>query len=265
MREKGRGVMRKKRHMYVMFLMSLLVSFCSQGEELRKDEKAYVIIIIDDFGNNLAGTEELLKLSIPWTGAVIPGMPFDKEDAEKLYAAGKEVIYHVPLEPLQGKKEWLGPKGIFAGMGEEKIKTILDEAALEISYAKGMNNHMGSKAMKSEATVRGLMAYAKAHDLYFVDSKTTDTALSSRLSQEYGVPFLERNVFLDNTPDTGAVKERLRDTMKIAKAKGMAIAIGHVGPQKGPHTARGLKEMIPIMEDAGIEFITVSEYLKLIK
>lgn len=226
---------------------------------------AYVIIIIDDFGNKMAGTEMIAGLPIPLTGAVIPGMPFDEEDAATLVAGGKEVIYHVPLEPLKGKREWLGPKGIFAGMGEDKVKEVLDSASVEIPGAKGMNNHMGSKAMQNETTVKALMQYAKDNQLYFVDSKTTTSTLAKKWSDALGVPFMERDVFLDNTPDTAYVKERLRETMTIAKEKGVAIAIGHVGPQKGPHTAQALKEMIPIMQEQGIEFITVSEYLKLNK
>lgn len=258
----------KRKSLFLTLLIGLsilCIGTLSFGENVEPPKKAYVIIIIDDFGNNMAGTETIAELPISLTAAVIPGMPYAKEDATKLYEAGKEIIYHVPLEPKQGKASWLGPKGILAGMGEEKVKEILDSAKEEIPYAKGMNNHMGSRAMENDTTVQALMAYAKANGLYFVDSKTTEPTLSKKWSEALEVPFMERDVFLDNTPDTAYIKERLKETMKIAKEKGVAVAIGHVGPQKGPHTARALKEMIPIMEKEGIEFITVSMYLDLIK
>lgn len=234
-----------------------------KAEGVNEFEKpAYVIIIIDDWGNNMAGTDEILKLPIPLTGAVIPGMPFDKQDAEKLHAANKEVILHVPLEPEKGKKNWLGPKGITVGMSEEQILKTLNQAKEDIPFIRGMNNHMGSKAMKNETIVKSLIKFAADNNLYFIDSGTTDTILSEKYTKINGMPFLKRSVFLDNTPSIEHVKGKLRELEEIAKEKGYAIGIGHVGPQKGPYTARALKELIPQMQKEGIMFITVSELLE---
>lgn len=235
-----------------------------QAQEVKSETKpSYVVIIIDDWGNNMAGSDEMLKLPIPLTGAVIPGMPFDKQDAEKLHEAGKEVMLHVPLEPENGKISWLGPKGITVGMNESQVLKLLNEAKESIPYIKGMNNHMGSRAMKNETIVRALMAFAKENELYFVDSGTTDTKMSEKYMAINQLPFLKRDVFLDNTPSTEHVKSKLRELEEIAKTKGYAIGIGHVGPQKGPHTARALKELIPQMQKEGIRFVTVSELFEL--
>lgn len=221
-------------------------------------KKSYVVIIIDDFGNNMKATKEILELPIPLDGAVIPGMPFAKQDAEKIHAAGKEVMMHIPLEPKQGKKEWLGPMGITVGMGKEQVRGILEKAKEEVPYAVGMNNHMGSKAMKNETIVRELMNFAKENNYYFVDSGTTDDELSSRISSELSVPFFKRHIFLDNIKDTEHVKGQLRQLEEIAKDKGYAIGIGHVG-DKGPFTSRALQQLIPQMEKDGITFVTMTQ------
>lgn len=224
-------------------------------------QKVYIAIIIDDFGNEMAGTEEITRLPIPLTGAVIPGMPFSKEDAKKLYDAGKEVILHVPLEPFKGKVSWLGPKGITSGMSSEKIKQLLDESMLEIPYAVGMNNHMGSRAMQSKNVVGTLMDFANEKGFYFVDSKTYDNKIAQEMAKEKHTPYLVRDVFLDNTPNTGYVIERLNEAYKVAKEKGYAIVIGHVGPEKGPHTAAALKSMISQLQAKNVEFVTVSQLM----
>ena len=40
-----------------------------------------VAIVIDDFGNNMKGTNQMLSLPIPLTVAVMPFLPSTKEDA----------------------------------------------------------------------------------------------------------------------------------------------------------------------------------------
>ena len=240
----------------LILLMGL--TFTLQAEDT---PKVYIAVIIDDFGNQMAGTDEILQLPIPLTGAVIPGMPFAKEDAKKLHDAGKEVILHVPLEPINGKPNWLGPKGITSGMSKEKIKNILEESMIEIPYAVGMNNHMGSRAMQSQTVVGTLMDFANEKSFYFVDSKTYDNKVAKKIAQERHTPYLVRDVFLDNTPQTGYVVERLNEAYKIAKEKGYAIVIGHVGPQKGPHTAEALQSMVDKLQAKNVEFVTVSQLM----
>lgn len=243
-------------------LMIMLCSFLIFGTVVFARE-SYVILIIDDFGNNMKGTKQVLELPIPLTGAVIPGMPSAVDEAKALTQAGKEVILHVPLEPITGKASWLGPLGITAGMRRDQVLSILDKAYLDIPQAVGMNNHMGSKAMKDEVIVSSLMAFAKDKGFYFVDSGTTDTKLSERLSREYDVSFFKRRVFLDNEPSKEQVKAKLRELTELAKNHGVAIGIGHVGTYKGEPTAAAIKEMIPYMQDEGITFVTISQLIEL--
>ena len=69
-----------------------------------------VAIVIDDFGNNMKGTNQMLSLPIPLTVAVMPFLPSTKEDAIVAHKKGHEVIIHMPMEPIKGKKNGLGRK-----------------------------------------------------------------------------------------------------------------------------------------------------------
>ena len=66
-------------------------------------------IVIDDFGNQMSGTEEMMELPVPFTAAIMPFLPTTKQDAELAHSHGKDVIVHMPMEPVKGKKSWLGP------------------------------------------------------------------------------------------------------------------------------------------------------------
>lgn len=88
------------------YFTSPISNFFSNNESVTTDSDArgYVVLIIDDFGNNGNGTEEMLKLNVPVTAAVMPFMPFSKADALAAKNANLEVILHLSMEPNQGKK-----------------------------------------------------------------------------------------------------------------------------------------------------------------
>ena len=92
-----------------LFLFSLVPSVLAEPEPptLPKKELA---IVIDDLGNNMKGTEEMLNLPINLTVAIMPFMPSTKRDAELANQNGHEVIVHLPMEPKKGKKKLAWPR-----------------------------------------------------------------------------------------------------------------------------------------------------------
>lgn len=226
-----------------------------------KEPKAYVAIVIDDFGNNGKGTDGMINLDIPITGAIIPGMPFALEEAQKLNKAGKEIILHIPLEPERGSANWLGPSAILTRMSEEEVRQKIIQGLEEVHYAVGMNNHMGSKAMKDKKIVNIITDIAKEKELFFLDSKTTEPILSREICMQKQVTYLERDLFLDNEKSVNAVKKQMNQLGDIALEKGYAIAIGHVGTG-GNFTVQGIKESFPALEEKGIQFVTLKELIE---
>lgn len=122
----------------------LLFSFIPQGfaatSTIPKNELA---IVIDDLGNDMRGTEEMLKLPIKLTVAVMPFMPTTKEDAELAHHYGHEVILHLPMEPKRGKKSWLGPGAITTDLSDDEIRKRVEDAIQDIPPLVGVNHHMG--------------------------------------------------------------------------------------------------------------------------
>ena len=60
--------------------------------------KPKLAIVIDDFGEDRRGVEEMLNINAKLTIAVMPADDFSTEDAEKAHAKGHEVILHMPME-----------------------------------------------------------------------------------------------------------------------------------------------------------------------
>lgn len=226
------------------------------------EKRCELAILIDDFGYSGEGTEEMLALPIPFTAAVMPFSSCTASDAERVRQAEKEILIHMPMESLTGKKEWVGEKGVFCSMSDEEICKRVEEAFSILPDAAGMNNHMGSAIMEDQRSLSVVMDLLKERNLLFVDSMTTAKSLGKPIADEKGVAFLGRDVFLDSTDSLEQVKANLRKAAEVAQKQGNAVAIGHVGPEGGKVTARAIKELIPELEQAGVAFVTVSELAK---
>lgn len=174
--------------------MSLLTGFSSLPEKSPKQ----VSIIIDDLGNGLKGTDKIFSIKAPLTVAIMPLLRTSKEDAIRAKKAGFEVILHLPMEFHHGKKEWLGPGAVTIQMSTEEIKRQIRADLDSVPYAKGINNHMGSKATADERVMRAVLEVVKERHLFFVDSATSSDSKVTTIAKEMGIPVAKRDVFLDN-------------------------------------------------------------------
>lgn len=231
----------------------------AQWKEASAPASACLAIVIDDFGYGGEGEEELLALPIPWTAAVMPFSEKTEEDAQKARQAGKEILIHLPMESLEGKKEWVGEQGIFLHMTEEEVRERVKRACDILPDAVGINNHMGSAIMEEAAPLGWIMEEAADRGLLFLDSVTTAESKGAEVAAKTGTVCLRRDVFLDSTQEPEVIRQNLRQAAEIAKSRGSAVAIGHVGPEGGKVTAQVLTDMIPELEAEGIRFVFLSQ------
>lgn len=240
------------------FTISCFYEQYAYGEEGNK-ESGKIAIVIDDFGYEGEGTNDMLDLKIPITAAIIPFTEHSSYEAKLAAAKGKEVIIHMPMEPDKGKASWLGKKPLMTGLSNEEVDKRVREAIEEIPEAKGMNNHMGSKVMRDDKILMPVFKVLKEKQMFFLDSKTTMNSKGEVLCKELGVPYYGRDVFLDHVHSQQNVENELEKAADIAKEKGYAIVIGHVGGQGGKITVNGIKNKIHKLESQGIEFVFLSQ------
>ena len=216
-------------------------------------------IIIDDFGQNRNGVEEMMSIEAHLTFAVMPFMTFSQSDAENAYNKGYEVIVHLPLEASGGKLSWVGPRPIMADMSEDKVKAIVNDSFESVPHAVGANIHMGSKAGEDENVISSILDVIKSKRLFFVDSRSCRHPIAKSIADNKGVVCFERNIFLDGGRSISAIKKQLETAGKMALDRGEAVAIGHVGTEGGRDTAQAIAEMLPEFKEKGIRIVFTSE------
>ncbi|SDY58646.1 hypothetical protein SAMN05421736_102338 [Evansella caseinilytica] len=226
------------------------------------EESPKAAIIIDDFGGNTGGVQRFLDSDIPITVAIMPFLEESTEQAERAYELGREIMIHLPLEPKKGKRSWLGPLPITSDLDTEEVKSRVKKAIEDVPHARGLNNHMGSKIVGNERIVRAILEVVKEHDLYIIDSGTSSDSVLPEIAEELNIPFAARDSFLDDTHSSrNHVYKQMIHLCDMAKNRGQAIAIGHVGV-KGVDTFNGISDALPYFEKEEVTIVPVSHLLK---
>lgn len=218
-----------------------------------------VAIVIDDMGEDLNFLRELINLKVPLTVAILPDSSLARESAELAEKNGLEVIIHLPLEAFNNHISSAGAEGLITtSMSPQDVWSILERDLRLLPQARGLNNHMGSKATSSEALMETIISFLKEKGLYFLDSKTSPRSVAYELALKKKVPAAARQVFLDADEDRNRVKDRLMELFSLARKNGQAIGIGHPFPE----TLAVLKTYLPRATDFGVKLAPVSALVK---
>ncbi|SMC24860.1 Uncharacterized conserved protein YibQ, putative polysaccharide deacetylase 2 family [Desulfacinum hydrothermale DSM 13146] len=208
-------------------------------------------LVIDDFGQDLTVAKRFLNLPIPITFSILPGLKHSREIAELATVHGHEVIIHMPMEPEGYPKVNPGPMALLVSMSRDRIEQRLSDAIRQNPYARGMNNHMGSRFTSSEKQMEWTLRYLQSRGFYFMDSYTIARSVGEQVARRLGVPTIKRDIFLDHEQTESFVRKQLKELIKMAKIKGRAVAIGHPHPV----TLKVLGEEWATLEKEGIEVV----------
>ncbi|MBU1262157.1 divergent polysaccharide deacetylase family protein [bacterium] len=216
-----------------------------------------IAIILDDAGYSLSPEAlELVEEGWPITVSIFPFLSCSKKIAEVVKENNGEVMLHLPMEASQPTNL----KGtILLEMKEEEIREDVRSAIKAIPNLLGVNNHMGSKATADQKTMSAVLSEIKEHNLYFVDSVTTEKSCAAKTAKRMGLKTGVRNVFLDNEDNIEYVAKQFELLLEMARKNGEAIAIGHITKKS---TVSFLKKEIPKLTEAGYELVRVSEMVK---
>lgn len=191
---------------------------------------ARLAIVLDDAGASLDVVTEVERLPIAVAIAVLPNAARSAEVARALGAQGRELLLHMPMEPLGNHGPGPGDGAVEVGLPASEIRTRVERALEVVAGAQGVNNHMGSRASADRAAMLAVMDVLRPRGLFFLDSRTTPDTVAEAVARETGLAALRRDVFLDVVGEPEAIRRALAQAVARAQAQGAAVAIGHVHP-----------------------------------
>lgn len=158
-------------------------------------------------------------------------------------------MIHFPLEATSFRGEETDTLHI--GDSYEKIEARVAQIREWYPDAKYTNNHTGSKFTAHEESMDKLFKALVKYDFIFMDSRTTGKTVGKKMAKKYNMPYIVRNVFLDNEQNFDYIQNQLKKAIKIAKKNGFAIAICH------PHSAtiKTLKKSKHLLKDLEMVYL----------
>lgn len=216
-----------------------------------------VAIIIDDLGYDERVASTFLSLNGLISFSVLPHSPFQESIATAVYESGRDLLLHLPMEPMEHPQVDPGVGALLSSMTPDDFLDQLQKNLDAVPFAVGVNNHMGSKLTQDPAKMRLLFTILKKRDLFFVDSLTGPGSYCQQAARLLQVKFAQRQVFLDHVQDPAAIRFQIKRLVSIAKEHGQAIGIGHPYPA----TWEVLNEELPGIKDQ-VELVGVSELVE---
>jgi polysaccharide deacetylase 2 family uncharacterized protein YibQ len=217
-------------------------------------------LVIDDLGYIQPElVTRLCSLPVAFSVAVLPYQEYTRESAEIAHRMGKEVMLHLPMEPIgyPGPGRDPGPNAILYALPESEVRRRVRMALDDIPYRGGVNNHMGSRITPDPTRMGWVLQEIKARKLFFVDSRTEKDSVAYEVAEQLGIPAVRRRVFLDDDKAFPEMEKQWERALKLAEKDGSVLIIGHIYPE----TVEALEKLVPRSKGL-VRFLRAGELAK---
>jgi hypothetical protein len=254
----------------VMILLGLLLVSWSNGLSSRsrkpaaaaaRVEKAasvaqpVIALIVQDVGENIDNLDQWLSIDAPLTFSILPRTAHAQEMGQRLYDAGYRIMLHIPTEGLP-PHQYSGAGQISADMDRDTVFRTLDDDLATVPHVSGIDNHEGQVGCANLQLMIWQCEWAKANNLFVVDSRTARYSMVTPAAEALGFPDRYNQVFLDEHSDPDYIKVAVQQLADTANSKGVAIGVCNF-PR--PNTPSVLSQMISQLRQQGIHFAFVQD------
>ncbi len=218
----------------------------------------YIAIVIDDMGLDRRNSARAVNIPAPLTLSYMSYAGDLAEQSAGARAGGHEVMLHLPMEPLDAKRNDPGPQALYVGLDEAELRRRLTWALDRFDDYAGVNNHMGSRFTTDARGMAIVMEELQRRGRFWLDSLTGPRSTGLSVAAQRGLAATGRDLFIDDDRQTGAVTAQLATLERIARANGDAIGIGH------PHgvTLTALEQWVAGAKARGFSLVPVSTVLR---
>ena len=205
-----------------------------RGAESSSPEPARLALVLYGFGEEPDRAALFFELPVPFAVAVVPGAAASVRLFHAAHDRAREVVMHLPLEPINYPQVNPGPGTVLVTMNEPRITGLLrrdfDQAGAVVAVA----NHMGSLATQDMSVMTAVYRELNRRRLPFLHVQPAAGAVCKSLASSLGVVYEEPDLVLDaeaRDVNPKRLEERWKHALQQARAHGQLVVMIRATPQ----------------------------------
>jgi polysaccharide deacetylase 2 family uncharacterized protein YibQ len=187
---------------------------------------ARLAVVVYGFGDEVAAADSFFALPASFAVAVVPG-PRNAGDLFKdAHRREREVVLHLPLEPVNYPQVNPGPGTLLVTMKPARIVGDVEHWLDQARPVSAVSNHMGSLATQDMTVMTAVYRVLRNEHLPFLHVMPAAGAVCRSLASEMGVAYDEPDAVLDSEPrasDTKALDKRWKEILAELQDRGQMV------------------------------------------
>jgi len=189
-------------------------------------EPPRLALVLYGFGEDAARADSFFTAPVPFAVAVVAGAKGSQESFRAAHHHARELVLHLPLEPLNYPQVNPGPGTLLVTMKPAKVASEVGHYLGQAGRVAAVANHMGSLATQDMTLMRAVYRELKKRDLTFLHVSPVAGSVCRSLAADMGVAYAEPDEVVDleaRASDRRGLERRWKDILKETRARGRLV------------------------------------------
>ncbi len=220
-----------------------------------------VAVVVYGFGDDAELARSFLSLPQPFAVALAPARPASAGWFRGARDAGREVVLHLPLEPINYPQVNPGPGTILVTMKPAEITNTVRKYLGQAGSVAAVSNQMGSLATQDMAVMSAVYRELRRQKVPFLHMTPVAGSVCKSLAAEIGVVYDEPHDVIDRealSQGRAALDRRWQMVLEGARARGSAIVLLRATPQ----SREWLTQALAVKRLKGVSIVPLSALLR---
>ena len=222
---------------------------------------ARVALVLFGFADDAAQADSCFALPAPFAVAVVPGGRESDRVLGEARERQREVILHLPLEPLNYPRINPGPGTVLVSWSARRIASTVRRHLDRAGAVTAVANHMGSLATQDMTVMTTVYRELKRRQVAFLHMSPAPGAVCRSLAADMGVNYAEPDAIIDREAredDARALEQRWAELLKEARARGRLVVMLRATPL----TRRWLPQALTTRRLDGVDIVPLAALLE---
>jgi len=189
--------------------------------------------VLYGFGESAAAADSFFAMRLPFAVAVVPGARESDKVLQLARQRQREMVLHLPLEPLNYPRVNPGPGTLRVTMSPRSISSTVRRQLDKAGAVSAVANHMGSLATQDMTMMTAIYRELRRRRIAFLHMTPAPGAVCKSLAADMGVDYAEPDALLDRETredNTQALDARWNTLLREARDQGHLVVMARATP-----------------------------------